>query len=555
MISFKNPTCYQVGFLFIFQPKFKYMKIKKDTFLIAFSIIKIFAFAQSNSPYTIRNSAEFESLEKLPIIQTNTNANGGGILTYAKGENIEKIAFQTFSADLNIENSNTPNIKSLFANKKTYFSRFLSLNKKSYVFVREVFKETKTEGVSAVEISPSSLEAVGEPIKLFETSRGIIYGGYGYSSSTSNDKSKIFYKYDLFNRERKDAINKQEFGLYMFDENMKQLWGGEYEMPYTEAKMDILDYQVSNDGKLYMLLRVIESEGKASGSHFEIFVYEKGKNEPKIIELKIDEYTPRSTYIYEDKNNNIIIAGFYSKKGNPSIDGAFMVKLDVTNGKFSKLGGGYYEIPSELIKSYMTDKQKEKLEKKEKKNEGNEKKDLGINDLIIQKVHFLENGSTVIVSEIYFVVTTTTYDSKGNSRTTYNTYANDIFVFNIDPTGNLAWVKKIPKRQHEGGSSGTGISISSIVKNNHVHLFYLDHIENFTLKENEAPRMHQSRAGGYIAGIDINEKGDIIKYNLGPAAQFETNMYMRNFVAGNKNNMVAIERKKKKNMLFSIDIK
>ena len=76
--------------------------------------------------------------------------------------------------------------------------------------------------------------------------------------------------------------------------------------------------------------------------------------------MKLEDYTLTDTYLYEDKTNNIVVAGFYSKKGNPSTDGAFMVKLDATSGKFTKLGGGYYEIPSELIKSFMTDRQKEK---------------------------------------------------------------------------------------------------------------------------------------------------------------------------------------------------
>lgn len=523
------------------------MNKKKLLLLACIQLVAATCFSQAKGPYTIRHSDEFDSPGKIPHTQTNILPNGNILLTYAKGENLEKFGLQTFTPDLRLDNSANPNFKALFDNKRTYYGGLVSMNSKTYVMVREVFRDTKTEGVSAVEISPSSLEIKSDPIKLFQSTRGIIYGGYGYSTATSNDKSKLFYKYNLFNRERKDAINKQEFGFYMFDENMKQLWGGEYEMPYTEAQMNIIDYQVSNDGKLYFLIKV--------SGRFEILVYEKSNGAPKIIELKIDEYVAQSTYIYEDKNNNIVVAGFYSKKGNPSVDGAFMVKLDVAGGKFSKLGGGYYEIPSEIIKSFMTDKQKEKLEKKEKKNEGNDKKELGINDLEVKKIFFTENGSTIIVSEIYFVVSHTTCDAKGNCRTTYTTYANDIFVFNIDPAGNLAWVKKIPKRQVENTSAGIGISFSATLKNNHIHLFYLDHIENFTLKENEAPHVHMSNRGGYVAAIDINEKGEIKKYNLGPAEQYQTNLFMRKFVDGKKNNLVAVERKKKKNMLFSIDIK
>ncbi len=523
------------------------MNSKFFTLILSLLLISQTAFSQK-TPYNIKNSAEFMDSKGVPLWQTNACANGDVLLTFAKGEKLDKIGFQYFTADLSLSKSTMPNIKSLFANKKSYLESVVVMNKKSYVMVKEVFKETKTEGISAVEFSPSSLETTGDAKKLFETSRGVM----GYACVTSNDKSKLFYRSNLRNRERKDVLNKEEFGFYMFDENLKQIWGGEYEMPYTEAQMSRLDFVVSNDGKLYYLISVRGAEGKEG--RFEILVYSKDRKEPKVIEVSLDDYILRDTYLYEDKANNIVIAGFYSKKGNPSIDGAYMVKLDAASGKFAKLGGGYYEIPSELIKSFMTDRQKEKLEKKEKKNEGNEKKDLGINNLEIKNIHFLENGSTIIVSEIYYVIVTTT--SNGKTTTThYDTYANDIFVFNIDPAGNLSWIKKIPKRQHEGSAVGAGISFSSTVKGNHVHLFYLDHLENFKLAENEAPKVHQSRRGGFIAGIDINEKGDVTKHNLGAAEQFETNMYMRHFVDGRKNNMVAVERKKKKNMLFSIEIK
>ena len=182
-----------------------------------------------------RQLSEFDSVDKLPLDQTNACSNGNVLLTYAKGEKLDKIGFQVFTPDLSLSNSNSPNIKSLFSNKKSYYNGVTVMNKKSYVFVKEVYKETKTEGMSAVEFSQGSLDVTGEPIKLFESSRGVA----GYSWSISKDKTKLFYRSNLRNRERKDILNKQEFGFYMFDENMKQIWGGEYEMPYTEAKMDL----------------------------------------------------------------------------------------------------------------------------------------------------------------------------------------------------------------------------------------------------------------------------------------------------------------------------
>lgn len=526
--------------------------MKKFLFLfIAASGLVSHLSAQDKGQYNIKTSPEFENEDGMPLDQTNPYMDGRVLLTYAKGDDLDKIGFQLFD-NMQMKTSSQVDVKALFANKRSYYDRVTVMNTKSYIMVREVFRETKTEGISAVELSPSTLQISGSPIKLFESSRGIAGGRYGYSVVKSNDKSKLFYSYHLINKERKDAINKEEYGFYMFDENMKQLWGGEVEMPYTEARMNVLDYEVSDDGKLYYLISVNGGDGQ--DSHFELLVYENAKNKPGVVEIKIDENIPRNVYIYEDKKNNLVVAGFYSKKGNPSIDGAFMVKLDPSTKKISKVGGGYYEIPSEIIKSFMTDKQKEKLEKKEKKNEGDERKDLGINDLLIRDFHFLDDGSVVIVSEVYYVVTHTYYNGK-TTTTTYTTYAKDIIVFNIDPAGKLAWIRKIPKSQRAGNAAGPGLSLSSMVKGKHVYIFYLDHIENFTLKEDEAPRVHQDGRGGYVAAVDIDEKGVVKKTNLGEAEQYETNLYMRNFIDGKKNNLITVERKRKKNMLFSIEIK
>lgn len=166
------------------------------------------AFSQK-SPYTIDHSAEFDSMDKLPLDQTNPYSNGNILLTYAKGAKLDKIGFQLFSPDLSLNNSNSPKIKALFPNKKSYYNGVGVMAKKTFVFVKEVFKATKTEGISAVEISQGSLDVAGDPIKLFESSRGVT----GYSWSLSNDKSKLFYMSFLRNRERRDVLNKQEFGF------------------------------------------------------------------------------------------------------------------------------------------------------------------------------------------------------------------------------------------------------------------------------------------------------------------------------------------------------
>ena len=502
-------------------------------------------FSQGKGPYSINHSTEFEDPDDMFLFRTTPYADGNILLTFINSERFDKIGLQLFSPDLKQVKVATPDLKSMFPNKKSYFDGVKIMDKKSYLYVREVYKDTKTEGMSAVEFSPTTLELIGTPIKLFQSTRGIKNSNFGYSTALSGDRTKLFYKYDLFDKEKGSPGN-QEYGFYMFDDNMKQIWGGEYELP---SKMSPRDYDISNDGKLYYLMQVYGDPAK----QFALLVYDKDKKDPKVIDIPTENHDFKTTYLSSDKSGNLVIAGFYSKKDNPYIDGAYVLRLDPKSGKFTNLGGGYYEIPGDIIKSYTSDREKRKLEKKEDKTEGDESKDLGIANLKIRSLNFMDDGSVAIVSEVFSIITTT--HTSGTSSTSYtDVFADEIFVFNFDPAGKLAYIKKIPKRQR-GAGEAKDISISSTVKNNHVHIFYSDNPANFSLNENEPPKTFRDETNGIITCVDIDEKGEVKKYNLGEMNQFEANIHLRDFSSGRKNNMIAVEKKKKKNVLFSIDIK
>ena len=46
--------------------------------------------------------------------------------------------------------------------------------------------------------------------------------------------------------------------MYVFEKNMAQVWNKEVKMPYTEKKMNNLDYSVDSEGNGYMLTTVYD---------------------------------------------------------------------------------------------------------------------------------------------------------------------------------------------------------------------------------------------------------------------------------------------------------
>ena len=526
-------------------------------------------------PYVVKNSEEFESPKKHLVSDPIPYGNDGIIQVNRRG--LKSISFQKFSNDLKFEKENTVDLEGKFNDRVNYQS-FIKFKNKTYLLAREVFRDEEVEGITALEFSPKNLDFVGTAKNLFKSSDKVqmsrfsvgfapygvpVYGTPadmgGYDLKISEDKTKFLYTYSLVNKERNDKINKEVIGMQVFDENLVKLWGDDFEMPYTEAKMDNIGFILSDDGIVYLMAKVYEGDTPKEGKdkkkpnyHFEILVYSKGKKAPKIIKIKLDNYFPTEAWVYENASHDIDITGFYSKASNKPVDGAYMIKLDVETGTFTKVKGGYYEIPTDIIKSFTSEREKRKLDKQADKDEDN---DIGISNLEINEIYMMDDGSTKIVAEQYLVQVTYYYDMNCKCmRTKYDTYADDIFVMSISADGKLEWTKKIPKAQHANGAYGAGISINTMKVGSDIHIFYIDNIKNLNLSVNEAPKRHEDRRGGFLTGVTITSKGDVKKYSLGEIETYDTNFYIREFVDGGRNNLISTERRKKRNILFSVEV-
>jgi hypothetical protein len=561
------------------------MKKIISIFLLGFQIVVLPA--QTLSPYLVKKSEPFKSPRKHKLFSPIGYGNTGVVQVNAK--KLESFSFQKFSPQLTLEKENNVLTENRFSKGAT-FERMVAMKNKTYLFAKN-----ERYGIEALEFFPDKLDFMDKSVPLFETSNKIripksidwVEYGWGWNSGVletenlntpkmynfvlSEDKTKFMYNYTLVPKSGRDNINKDVVGIYVYDENLNKLWGGEYTMPYTVSNMDNLRYTLSNNGKVYLLAKVYGSEDRIAAAkkggaeyHYEILVYQKDDPNAKAIELRLDNYFPQEAYIYEDVNHNIVVSGFYSKSEKDPIDGVYMVKLETDNSKLNRVNGGFYEIPSPVIKAYTSEREKRALQRKEDRG-----KNIGIWDLKIRNITTTPNGSVKIVAEQYRLEYTRYYNyagagyrtygmmyypNAGNTRVDYTIYADDIFVFSIDARGKMEWVKKIPKAQRGHDKTAAGLSIATYFSGNNVNLFYVDNIKNDKLPVNESPYIHQDSRGGYLTGVRLDAQGNIMKYNLGSISDYKTNFYIRYFVDGGNNNLISTERKRKKNTLFSIEV-
>lgn len=501
-------------------------------------------------PYTVRNSSAFETPKKFAIRDPLTFSDG--VLQISMRD--MEFNFQWFSNDLKKVKENTIDVSSKFS-KTSGIWGFIKLKTKVYCLAREVFHETENEGLAALELDPQALDVKGNAKSLYRSSGKVQMGIH--SVSVSDDKSKFMCRYPLVNRERNDKLNKEVVGIEVFDENLTSLWGGEIEMPYTEARMENLGYTLTNDGKVCLLAKVYEGEDRRDGAkdktkpnyHFEVLIYQKGSKNAKIIEIKLDTYFNREAYIYQDKAGNIAIAGFYGHGAGAGVDGAYLLTLDVEKATVSKLSGGFYEIPEEFIKSFMSKRQLKKAAKKEEKDDDF---DLELANLVVRDIYNTPDGSTKIVSEIYYMVEHTTTDSKGNTHTHYSYVYKDIVIMNIKG-GKLDWIKKIPKYTETGNNTDL-LSINTMVTGNELHIFWKDKPENSNVPEGE--KLAKFGGGnGMLRACTVSAGGELKKYDVVDLEQYDMRFSVRLFTDNGNNTLINTERSRKQNVIFAIDVK
>ncbi|MGV3636882.1 MAG: hypothetical protein ACO1NQ_04450, partial [Flavobacteriales bacterium] len=184
-------------------------------------------------------------------------------------------------------------------------------------------------------------------------------------------------------------------------------------------------------------------------------------------------------------------------KGTAGQRGAFYMRLDRKTK--AVLHQSFKEFSKEFVTQYMTDKEEEKATKRaERKGEEMELVLYDLDELVVR-----DDGGVVMVGEQYryysTTVCTTTQNGGQSCRTVDHYVYNDIVVVNVDPTGNIEWATKIPKRQHTTNDGGYFSSYAMTVKGDKMYFVFNDSGKNLFLKE-----------GGKIAPFKLTGKEALI---------------------------------------------
>lgn len=400
------------------------------------------------------------------------------------------------------------------------------INNRYYLFYSYWDKPNETEQLFYKEINFKN-NTFGKPVNVVNV-KGKITGswanlsssaasmfGFGwnfgvvdkFSFSESFDESKFVIQYRKKPEARNDKISYDEIGMLVFTPEMEKVWAGEFKMPYTEAQMNNIDYDVDSKGNAYILTEVYDSDvpkkyiKDEKNYHLEIL---KIKNsEVQKIKIEEEKYHISSIWMVEGADNNMYLTGYYNEEKGvyTNVDGVFLMKLGEDGAVKTST---HHKIPLEVINQYKSSRAQNKNAKKD------EKGNLDFENLVFREILLQEDGSVVLIGEQYYVRTYT--DSKGNTRYVY--YYEDILVTKLDADGELVWMKKLAKRQ-KGGAGRGQMGYEYIHHNGGDYFFFVDNDKNIALGIDEVPATHMDGLGGILTAYRIdNENGDVTKSSV-----------------------------------------
>lgn len=234
---------------------------------------------------------------------------------------------------------------------------------------------------------------------------------------------------------------KTQVSFIVHDHNLQKLWGKGYTLPYSQEQFSFENWTLANDGKVYLLAKIYDEfnnkeskkeNGKRKPAYkLVIFRFDPENAQPYQIRMNLgDKYVTDVTFQLSQEGD-LSCAGFYSNDQKGVIQGVFFSRINSQTGQALSVNLKAFTAADLALFDTDTDKSGDEGLSKEFR---------------FDRIVLRDDGGAVVTAEQAYSITTTYRNGiYWVSRTTY--YNNEICVTSISPTGQIDWVRTIPKKQ------------------------------------------------------------------------------------------------------------
>lgn len=251
--------------------------------------------------------------------------------------------------------------------------------------------------------------------------------------------------------------------------------GGIWTLPYRERDLEVRrPLQPGYDGTLYALGTYREAQRPYPS--YILLRYIPTEDLTLQVPLEIEDlYLVEPTFRVE-REGTVRIAAFYSQRKAPQVQG--LVFAEVRGPGFFLTFTRKTPLPEEILQRYLSERQIARGR--------------GIPDLYLDHLIPRYDGGAILIGEQFYITTVSFRDLYGFWYTQDVYHYDDVLIFSVDSTGNLEWVKVLPKAQ--SGASDQELSYGLLVGEERLYLIY---------------RSYMRGTGSQVYLVTINKEGEM----------------------------------------------
>lgn len=300
--------------------------MKKITLLLFFAV-KIAGFSQT-SKLNFSNETPMSTDSRASLCKGIND-----VIFVIKSDNSEKATFLTYDKDL----------KAMPSKEIKWLQGLTPITVKGKLWYIGVEKNENVKTAFLFSLNDNGELKLVKELDQF-TEYGFMHPGE-YYFSISEDESKILLYRSQTQTYRLDyqvSDNYEKFKLTVFDSDFNSLSAREYEIPIMDDECNMIDWKISNTGKVYLFAAVGKLiPFKEYNYKNTLFSFDFKGEKPDEIQVDIGE----NFYIINEKlvlnsDGSVAIGGFYSNLGGfrpydpyGAIRGSFLFKIDSKNEK------------------------------------------------------------------------------------------------------------------------------------------------------------------------------------------------------------------------------
>ncbi len=330
-----------------------------------------------------------------------------------------------------------------------------------------------------------------------------------FDLKVSSDSSRVL----IYNQLPYKKGDPERFTLRVFDNEFNELWSKEIALPYGDASFSVEKYRIDKQGNVYLMgARYTSSKkvGKRTAFHYVILSYSQQGEEVQEYHIDLeDKFITDLTFKVGD-DGDLVCSGFYSERGTYSIKGTYFFRLDTDTKEVYSINLKPFDF--DFLTQYMSEGTREKARRAERA--GDTERQAELFQFLLRDIVLRSDGGALLIAEQYFIFRRYYRSYGGSSSRDYYYNYNDLVIVNIQPTGEIEWAVRIPKRQSTLNDLGLYSSYSMAIVQDRIYLLYNENPKNFDFTSRRSRPHNFNGLGSVVSAAEVKKDGTMSTYPL-----------------------------------------